>query len=54
LTADSGFQDEKKSGSGKNITDHIFESLITIFGFKILKFFYNSELLNQIQDPVTL
>ncbi len=31
-------QDGKKSGSGKNIPDHISESLETIFWVKILKF----------------
>jgi hypothetical protein len=29
----------KRSGSGMNIPDHISESLETIFGVKILKFF---------------
>jgi hypothetical protein len=28
------------SRSGMNIPDHISESLVTVFGLKILKFFY--------------
>jgi hypothetical protein len=34
LTADSRIRDEKKSGSGKNIPDHIFKSIVPIFVFK--------------------
>ncbi len=37
LTPGSGMG--KNSGSGMNIPDHIFESLETIFGLKILEFF---------------
>jgi hypothetical protein len=29
----------EKSGSGMNILDHFFESLETVFGLKIVKFF---------------
>jgi hypothetical protein len=35
----SRIRDEKKSGSGMNIQDHFYESLETVFGLKILKFF---------------
>jgi hypothetical protein len=35
----SGMGKISRSGSGMNIPDHISESLVTIFGFKILKFF---------------
>jgi hypothetical protein len=31
---------KSRSGSGMNIPDHICESLETIFGLKIHKFFY--------------
>ncbi len=36
---DPGWVKTPKSGSGKNIPDHISESLETIFCIKILKFF---------------
>ncbi len=39
LTPGSGMGKNSGSGSGMNIPDHIFESLETIFGLKILEFF---------------
>jgi hypothetical protein len=39
LNPGSGIRKISKSGSGKNITDHIPESLETIFPLKILQFF---------------
>jgi hypothetical protein len=39
LTPGSGMGKKSKSGSGMNIPDHISESLASIFGLKILKFF---------------
>jgi hypothetical protein len=38
-------------GSGMNISDHISESLVTIFGLIILKFFVNRVLGIRIRDP---
>jgi hypothetical protein len=35
----SGMGKKSRSGSGMNITDHISESLETIYGLKILNFF---------------
>jgi hypothetical protein len=39
MTPGSGMGKKSRSGSGTNITDHIYESLDTIFWVKILKFF---------------
>jgi hypothetical protein len=43
-----------KSGSGINVPDHISESLVTIFRFRILKFFVSSVLRIRIRDSVLL
>ncbi len=40
FTPGSGIRDGKKSGSGKNIPDHISQSLVIFLGSKYLKFFF--------------
>jgi hypothetical protein len=53
LTPGSGFQDGKNPdpGSGINIPDHIFESLVTMFWLKILNFFVTDPEIRWLFDP---